>query len=124
MSYLWPYQLYDFLRCVYYLWKSFKAFLYKRNSKRKTYFQRTTVELDKTIVSRGDWLWKEVKIKSKMTVLQFMFEAPWLWTDLWILFTNCDGLINATFLLVSKIKILGIIPIIFILLTNEKTRQD
>ena len=32
--------------------------------------------------------------------------------------------INATILLVSKIKMLGIIPIIFILLTNEKTRQD
>ena len=50
MLYLWPYQLYDLLRCIYYLWKSFKAFLHKRNSKRKTHFQRITVESDKTIV--------------------------------------------------------------------------
>ena len=50
MSYLWPYQLYDLLRCIYYLWESFKAFLYKRNLKRKTYFQRITIESDRIIV--------------------------------------------------------------------------
>ena len=32
--------------------------------------------------------------------------------------------INATFLVVGKIKMLGIFPIIFILLTNQETQQD
>ena len=48
-----------------------------------------------------------------MTVLQFRFEAPWLCTQI---FEFCSQIvtdyINATFLLVSKIKMLGIIPII------------
>ena len=123
MSYLWPYQLYDLLRCIYYLWKSFKAFLYKRNSKRKTYFQRITVESDKTIVEETGY----------DTVILFLIFTTCCSLCLKLLsceqiFEFCSQIvtdyIDATILLVSKIKMLGIIPIIFILLTNEKTRQD
>ena len=61
--------------------------------------------------SRGDWLWKtaDTKIKKTTTVLQFMLEALWQCTTLCVLFTNGTFQIDAMFLLLEKIKMIGIL---------------